>query len=55
MEADDIRFELCPQFFRTDQFERTNLANVFYVSGQNGNNEFYGAPREFGLRLGYRF
>lgn len=28
----------------------TNLANVDYVSGQSGNNEFYGAPREYGVR-----
>ncbi|UVO55514.1 TonB-dependent receptor [Sphingomonas sp. SUN039] len=33
----------------------TNLTNKYYVSGQNGNNEFYGAPREFGIRLGYRY
>lgn len=33
----------------------TNLANEKYVSGQSGNNEFYGAPREFGLRASLRF
>lgn len=33
----------------------TNLANKKYVSGQSGNNEFYGAPREFGVRASLRF
>ncbi len=33
----------------------TNLTKEYYVSGQNGNNEFYGAPREFGIRLGAKF
>ncbi len=33
----------------------TNLANKRYVSGQYGLNEFYGAPREFGVRAGLRF
>ena len=33
----------------------TNLTKKFYVSGQNGNNEFYGAPREFGVRLGFKY
>ncbi len=33
----------------------TNLTKQFYVSGQNGNNEFYGAPREYGVRLGFKF
>ncbi|WEK46294.1 MAG: TonB-dependent receptor [Candidatus Andeanibacterium colombiense] len=33
----------------------TNLANKAYVSGQSGNNEFYGAPREFGVRISTRF
>lgn len=33
----------------------TNLTKEYYVSGQMGNNEFYGAPREFGLRLGVTF
>ena len=33
----------------------TNLTNKAYVSGQSGNNEFYGAPREFGVRLSTRF
>lgn len=29
----------------------TNLADKEYVVGQNGNNELYGAPREYGLRF----
>jgi len=33
----------------------TNLANTAYVSGQSGNNEFYGAPREYGVRVSTRF
>jgi iron complex outermembrane receptor protein len=33
----------------------TNLANKFYVAGQNGKNELYGAPREYGLRLSKTF
>ncbi len=33
----------------------TNLTKEFYISGQNGNNEFYGAPREYGMRLGFKF
>jgi iron complex outermembrane receptor protein len=33
----------------------TNLANEKYVSGQSGNNEFYGAPREYGVRASVRF
>jgi iron complex outermembrane recepter protein len=33
----------------------TNLTKEYYVSGQNGNNEFYGAPREYGVRLGFKF
>jgi len=33
----------------------TNLANKFYVAGQNGKNELYGAPREYGLRLTTKF
>lgn len=33
----------------------TNLAKKKYVSGQSGNNEFYGAPREFGVRASVRF
>lgn len=45
LEVGDLRFEAYG----------TNLANKFYVSGQNGNNEFYGAPREFGIRVGASF
>jgi iron complex outermembrane recepter protein len=33
----------------------TNLTKEYYVSGQTGNNEFYGAPREYGMRLGFKF
>lgn len=33
----------------------TNLTKERYVSGQFGINEFYGAPREFGVRLGFEF
>ena len=33
----------------------TNLANKTYVSGQFGNNEFLGPPRQFGVRASYNF
>lgn len=33
----------------------TNLTNRRYVSGQFGSNEFYGAPREYGLRAAIDF
>lgn len=33
----------------------TNLANKDYVSGQFDSNEFYGAPREYGLRVRVAF
>jgi iron complex outermembrane receptor protein len=33
----------------------TNLADKEYVAGQFGNNETYGAPREYGLRASIRF
>jgi iron complex outermembrane recepter protein len=33
----------------------SNLTKEYYVSGQNGNNEFYGSPREYGVRLGFKF
>jgi iron complex outermembrane receptor protein len=33
----------------------TNLANKTYVSGQFINNEFLGAPRQFGVRASYAF
>lgn len=41
----DLRFEIYG----------TNLANNFYVVGQSGKNEFYGAPREYGVRFSTRF
>ena len=33
----------------------TNLTDKLYISGQSGNNEFYGAPREYGIRASWRF
>ena len=33
----------------------SNLSNRKYVSGQTGNNEFYGAPRQYGVRVSTRF
>jgi iron complex outermembrane receptor protein len=33
----------------------TNLTDKTYISGQFGNNEFYGAPREYGLRVAKQF
>ncbi|MBO9519336.1 MAG: TonB-dependent receptor [Porphyrobacter sp.] len=33
----------------------TNLTDKKYVSGQSGNNEFYGAPREYGVRASVSF
>lgn len=33
----------------------TNLTNKKYVSGQGGNNEYFGAPREYGARIRYDF
>ncbi len=33
----------------------TNLANKYYVAGQSGNNELYGSPREYGVRLSANF
>jgi iron complex outermembrane receptor protein len=33
----------------------TNLTDEVYVSGRSGDNEFYGAPREYGLRVGVSF
>ena len=33
----------------------TNLLNKDYISGQGGNNEYYGAPREYGLRARVEF
>ncbi|MDF0545852.1 TonB-dependent receptor [Sphingobium sp. H39-3-25] len=32
-----------------------NLTNKKYVLGQNGTNEFYGAPREYGVRVSMQF
>lgn len=33
----------------------TNIANKFYVAGQTGKNELYGAPREYGVRVSTKF
>jgi len=33
----------------------TNLTDRNYVSGQAGNNEFYGAPRQYGVRATVKF
>jgi iron complex outermembrane receptor protein len=33
----------------------TNLANKIYVSGQFGNNEFFGPPRQYGMRVNKTF
>jgi iron complex outermembrane receptor protein len=33
----------------------TNLTDKDYVAGRSGDNEFYGAPREYGLRVGVTF
>ena len=33
----------------------TNLADEEYVSGQFVTNEFYGAPREYGIRASVQF
>jgi iron complex outermembrane receptor protein len=33
----------------------TNLTDKEYVTGQSFNNELYGAPREYGLRVGVEF
>lgn len=33
----------------------TNLTNQTYVAGQQGNNEFLGAPRQYGVRAGASF
>jgi len=32
-----------------------NLTEEYYVAGQSGNNQFYGAPREFGVRFSGKF
>lgn len=39
----------------TVQWYGTNLTNKVYVSGQSGDNEFFGAPRQYGIRFGYEF
>ncbi|OAN58366.1 hypothetical protein A7X12_04735 [Sphingomonas sp. TDK1] len=45
--------------FRTGRYHieayGTNLADKRYVSGQYGLREFYGAPRELGIRAGFTF
>ncbi|WP_428028062.1 TonB-dependent receptor [Altererythrobacter sp.] len=33
----------------------TNLTNKDYITGQLNSNEFYGAPREYGIKLGVTF
>jgi iron complex outermembrane recepter protein len=33
----------------------TNLTDKTYVSGQFGNNEFFGSPRQYGVRVGTKF
>lgn len=37
------------------QLYGTNLSDEEYVAGQLGNNEFYGAPRQYGVRGSVRF
>jgi iron complex outermembrane receptor protein len=37
------------------QLYGTNLSDEEYVAGQLGNSEFYGAPREYGLRANFSF
>ncbi len=37
------------------QIYGTNLSNQTYVSAYNANNEYYGAPRQFGLRVSRTF
>ena len=39
----------------TVQVYGTNLADKDYISGQSGDNEFYGAPREVGVRVRFDF
>jgi iron complex outermembrane receptor protein len=42
----------------TAELYGSNLANKVYRAGQgldNGNSYFYGAPRQYGIRVGYRF
>jgi hypothetical protein len=33
------------------QIYAKNVANTVYVSGYSGNTEYYGAPRQIGLRV----
>ena len=33
----------------------TNLGNKVYVSGQGGNQEFFGPPRQYGVRVNKTF
>jgi iron complex outermembrane receptor protein len=33
----------------------TNLTDKEYVVGRSGNNEFYGSPRDYGVRVGLTF
>ena len=33
----------------------TNITNKTYISGASGNNRFYGAPREYGVRISRSF
>ena len=39
----------------TAQLYGTNLTNVTYVSAYNGNFEYYGAPRQYGIRVSRTF
>ncbi len=36
-------------------FYGTNLTNRLYISGNDGTNQYYGAPRQWGFRLNYAF
>jgi iron complex outermembrane recepter protein len=36
-------------------FYVNNVTKEFYQTGITGSNQFYGAPREFGVRLGAKF
>ena len=39
----------------TVQAYGTNLTDKEYVTGQSGGNQFFGAPREYGLRIRREF
>ena len=45
--------------YKLDRFKftlyGTNLTKEYNVSGQSGNNEFFGAPREYGIRITGKF